>query len=112
MTRFATLLAGGLYVVSPVAKADVMFGSLTPTPACGPVSGPGSVCGINETFTPASQHRAGYGQRANATETPPPTIPTAIWWKVVRDADDVAKELDQFFHVVTPLEHVESDGLI
>ena len=47
----ATLLAGPLYVVSPVAKADVMFGSLTPTPACGPVSGPGSVCGINETFT-------------------------------------------------------------
>lgn len=47
----ATLLAGALYVVSPVAKADVMFGSLTPTPACGPVSGPGSVCGINETFT-------------------------------------------------------------
>ena len=47
----ATLLAGGFYVVSPVAKADVMFGSLTPTPACGPVSGPGSVCGINETFT-------------------------------------------------------------
>jgi hypothetical protein len=47
----ATLLAGALYVVSPVAKADVMFGSLTPIPACGPVSGPGSVCGINETFT-------------------------------------------------------------
>ena len=47
----ATLLAGALYVVSPVAKADVMFGSLTPTPACGPVSGVGSVCGINETFT-------------------------------------------------------------
>ena len=48
----ATLLAGALYVVSPVAKADVItFGSLTPTPACGPVSGVGSVCGINETFT-------------------------------------------------------------
>jgi hypothetical protein len=47
----ATLLAGALYVVSPAAKADLIFGSLTPTPACGPVSGPGSVCGINETFT-------------------------------------------------------------
>jgi hypothetical protein len=47
----ATALAGALYVVSPAAKADVIFGSLTPTPACGAVSGPGSVCGINETFT-------------------------------------------------------------
>jgi len=47
----ATALAGALYVVSPAAKADVIFGNLTPTPACGPVSGPGSVCGINETFT-------------------------------------------------------------
>jgi hypothetical protein len=47
----ATALAGALYVVSPAAKADIIFGSLTPTPACGPVSGVGSVCGINETFT-------------------------------------------------------------
>src|SRR5947207_10850021 len=47
----ATALAGALCAVSPAAKADVMFGSLTPTPACGPVSGVGSVCGINETFT-------------------------------------------------------------
>jgi hypothetical protein len=47
----ATALAGALYVVSPAAKADVIFGSLTPTPACGAVSGVGSVCGINETFT-------------------------------------------------------------
>ena len=49
----ATALAGALYVVSsPAAKAvDFNFGSLTPTPACGPVSGVGSVCGINETFT-------------------------------------------------------------
>jgi hypothetical protein len=30
--------------------------------------------------------------------------------KWIRDADDVAKEIDQFFHVVTPREHVESDG--
>ena len=47
----ATALAGALYVVSPAAKADVIFGSLTPTPACGAVSGVGSVCAINETFT-------------------------------------------------------------
>ena len=53
MTLAATLLAGALYVVSPVAKADVMFGSLTPTPACGPVSGVGSVCGITRRSPPA-----------------------------------------------------------
>ena len=47
----ATALVGALYLVSPAAKADVIFGNLTPTPACGPVSGPGSVCGINVTFT-------------------------------------------------------------
>jgi hypothetical protein len=48
----ATALAAVLYVVvSPAAKADVIFGSLTPTPACGPLSGVGSVCGINEMFT-------------------------------------------------------------
>jgi hypothetical protein len=47
----ATALAGAVYVVSPAAKADIIFGSLTPTPACGPVSGPGSVCGEDETFT-------------------------------------------------------------
>jgi hypothetical protein len=46
----ATALVGALYLVSP-AKADVVFGSLTPTPACGAVVGIGSVCGINETFT-------------------------------------------------------------
>ena len=33
------------------AKADIIFGSLTPSPACGAVSGVGAVCGINETFT-------------------------------------------------------------
>lgn len=46
-----TALAGALYVMSPAAKADIIFGSVTPTPACGAVSGGGSVCGINETFT-------------------------------------------------------------
>jgi hypothetical protein len=47
----ATALAGALSVVSSTAKADVNFGLLTPTPACGPVSGVGSVCAPNETFT-------------------------------------------------------------
>jgi len=50
----ATLLAGALYVVSPAAMANnITFGDLTPEGlhACGPVSGVGSVCGINETFT-------------------------------------------------------------
>jgi hypothetical protein len=47
----ATALAGALYVVSPAAKADLIFGTLTPIPACGAVSGVGAVCGINETFT-------------------------------------------------------------
>ena len=48
----ATALVGALYLVSPAAKAGVItFGDLTPSPLCGPVSGSGSVCGINETFT-------------------------------------------------------------
>jgi hypothetical protein len=49
----AAALAGALYVVSPAAMANnITFGDLTPeTPACGPVSGVGSVCGINEIFT-------------------------------------------------------------
>jgi hypothetical protein len=33
------------------AKADVIFGNVNPTPACGPASGPGHVCGITETFS-------------------------------------------------------------
>src|SRR5262249_1403271 len=53
----ATALAGALYFLSPAAKADaiIYFGGnnffpLTTTPACRPVSGVGSVCGIDETF--------------------------------------------------------------
>jgi hypothetical protein len=57
----ATALAGAFYVVSPAAKADVMFGSLTPDPACGAVSGVGSVCGINETFTFAGDTVVAHG---------------------------------------------------
>jgi hypothetical protein len=57
----ATALAGAVYVVSPAATADVMFGSLTPTPACGPVSGVGSVCGINETFTSGADTVVAHG---------------------------------------------------
>jgi hypothetical protein len=48
----ATALVGALYLVSPAAKAGVItFGDLTPTPACGPVSGTGSVCGFTASFT-------------------------------------------------------------
>jgi len=32
------------------AKADIIFGNVNPSPACGPASGPGHVCGITETF--------------------------------------------------------------
>jgi hypothetical protein len=47
----ATALAGALYVVSPAAKADVIFGS-SPNPACTSASGPGFVCNsANVTFT-------------------------------------------------------------
>ena len=56
MQRKMLTVCGALAVVALAAgaspaKADVIFGSLTPTPACGAVSGVGSVCGINETFT-------------------------------------------------------------
>jgi hypothetical protein len=48
----ATALVGALYLVSPAANAATLnFGSLTPTPACGPVSGSGSVCGFTASFT-------------------------------------------------------------
>src|SRR5260221_3260943 len=57
----ATALTGALWVVSPAAKADVMFGSLTPTPACGPVGTVGSVCGINETFTSGLDQGVAHG---------------------------------------------------
>jgi hypothetical protein len=53
----AVALAAG---ASP-AKADIIFGSVTPTPACGPVSGVGSVCGINETFTSGGDRVVAHG---------------------------------------------------
>ena len=43
----ATVLAVG---ANPAA-ADIIFGNLTPSPACGPVGTVGSVCAPNETFT-------------------------------------------------------------
>jgi hypothetical protein len=47
----ATALAGALYVVSPAAKADVMFGAAQ-NAACTTASGPGFVCNsANVTFT-------------------------------------------------------------
>ena len=51
LTVCGALAAVALAAGASPAKADVIFGSLTPTPACGAVSGVGSVCGINETFT-------------------------------------------------------------
>src|SRR5262249_56445925 len=51
LTVCGALAAVALAAGASPAKADVMFGSLTPTPACGAVSGVGSVCGINVTFT-------------------------------------------------------------
>jgi hypothetical protein len=47
----ATALAGALFVVSPAAKADIIFGS-SQNPACTTASGPGFVCNsANITFT-------------------------------------------------------------
>lgn len=40
-----------LAVGASPAAADLIFGTLTPTPACGPVGTVGSVCAPNETFT-------------------------------------------------------------
>ena len=55
-------LAATLYVVSPAAKADFIFGNLTPTPACGPVSGPGFVCNsANVTFTSGADSVTAHG---------------------------------------------------
>jgi hypothetical protein len=51
LTVCGALTAVALAAGASPAKADVIFGSLTPTPACGAVSGVGSVCAINETFT-------------------------------------------------------------
>ena len=46
-----TAVAGALYVVSPAAKADVMFGAAQ-NAACTTASGPGFVCNsANVTFT-------------------------------------------------------------
>src|SRR5262245_4958145 len=57
----ATALAGALYVVSPAAKADFIFGSLTPTPACVPGGNVNSVCAPDETFTSGGQTLVAHG---------------------------------------------------
>jgi len=51
LSVFGALAATALAVGVSPAEADIIFGSLTPSPACGAVSGVGAVCGINETFT-------------------------------------------------------------
>jgi hypothetical protein len=48
---FGALAALALAAGAGPSKADIIFGSLTPSPACGPVGTVASVCGINETFT-------------------------------------------------------------
>ena len=51
-TLLATVLAMIAFAVGAgSAKADVIFGNVNPSPACGPASGPGHVCAITETFT-------------------------------------------------------------
>jgi PEP-CTERM motif len=51
LTVCGALAAVALVAGASTAEADIIFGSLTPSPACGAVSGVGAVCGINETFT-------------------------------------------------------------
>src|SRR5262249_30557680 len=53
LTVCGALAAVALAAGASPAKADVMFGSLTPPPACGavPGGGVGSVCAPNVTFT-------------------------------------------------------------
>jgi len=48
---FAVIAMAAFAVSAGPAKADIIFGNVNPSPACGPVSGPGHVCGITETFT-------------------------------------------------------------
>ena len=60
---FGALAATALAVGVSPAEADIVFGSLTPTPACGAVSGAGSVCGINETFTSGADTVIAHGFR-------------------------------------------------
>jgi hypothetical protein len=57
----ATALAGALYVVSPAAKADVMFGAAQ-NAACTTASGPGFVCNSpNVTFTSGADSVTAHG---------------------------------------------------
>jgi hypothetical protein len=60
----ATALAGlavALAAGASPAKADFIFGNLTPTPACGPVGAVGSVCANDETFTSGGQTVTAHG---------------------------------------------------
>jgi hypothetical protein len=57
----ATAVAGALYLVSPAAKADIIFGS-SPNPACTSASGPGFVCNSADvTFTSGGQTVVAHG---------------------------------------------------
>jgi len=48
---FTVLAMAAFTVGAGSASADIIFGNVNPSPACGPASGPGHVCAITETFT-------------------------------------------------------------
>jgi hypothetical protein len=54
LSVFTGLAMAAFAVGAGSAKADIIFGNVNPSPACGAVSGPGHVCGITETFTSGS----------------------------------------------------------
>jgi hypothetical protein len=48
---FGALALTVLAIGASPSKANIIFGNVNPSPACGAASGPGHVCGITETFT-------------------------------------------------------------
>jgi len=66
LSVFGGLAATAFVVGVSPAKADIIFGSVTPTPACGPVGTVGSVCGINETFSSGGDTVVAHGFTAAA----------------------------------------------
>ncbi len=51
LSVFTALAIAAFAVGAGSARADIIFGNVNPSPACGPASGPGHVCAITETFT-------------------------------------------------------------
>jgi hypothetical protein len=54
LSVFTGLAMAAFAVGASSSNADIIFGNVNPSPACGPASGPGHVCGITETFTSGS----------------------------------------------------------